>query len=177
MNLWSLNRQGLQPSQTPQVQQGTRASFLVFCPSLEQSSGAPQTHEMQGLQGEGLAQSFPCSTSETYVRVWHVLTRVQHHIHPTVDMGWHSLLQERGGSGLTRAGGSFGAQALQWGFPALLPSASAQTIKTSHDTDLLSFLKPKTGRTHRKPLRKHAGEYLGFILGQTEGECENALTS
>lgn len=61
----------------------------------------------------------------------------------TVDTRWHSPLQERGGSGQSRAGGSFGAQALPWGFPVLLPSASAQTIKTIHDTDLLSFLKTK----------------------------------
>lgn len=49
----------------PLVQQGTRASFLVLCPSLEQGTDAPQTHEMWVLQGEGLAQSFPCPTSET----------------------------------------------------------------------------------------------------------------
>lgn len=73
---------GCSPFRPLRCSRGTRASFLVCCPSLQQGTGAPQTREMQVLQGEGLAQSFPCPTSEPCVCMTNELTCVKHHTHP-----------------------------------------------------------------------------------------------
>lgn len=65
---------------------------------------------------------------------------------------------------MARAGGSFGVQVLPRGFPALLPGAAEQTIRTIHVTDLLFLLKPKHD-TQREITQKACRRELGLYSG------------
>ena len=81
VHLWLHTRHKPQRFLTLQMQRGTTASLPAPCPSPEQGTAAQQTPAVQVLQGEGLAQSNSCPTSETKY-VGHVLPCIQLHIYP-----------------------------------------------------------------------------------------------
>lgn len=110
--------------------------------------------------GAGSELSLP--TSEC---VWQMCSHVYHttHIH-MVHMGWHSLLQERCGSGLSRAGGSFGAPTLQGGSQPCCPVHLHELLKPSLTQN--SFPSWNQNRTHTQEItQKACSRKLGLYSG------------